>query len=91
MYARNSPAADAASGRAPEPGLKGDLVDIGLRLRAGKSVFFVFGERERRSNLEALFGSGSVWSNLDRFELRLSSSAILIESSSSPAINNFAR
>lgn len=35
------------------------------------------GERERRSNLEARFGSGSVWSKRDRLVDRRSSSAML--------------
>lgn len=35
------------------------------------------GDRDRRSNREERFGSGSVWSNRERFEPLRSSSAIL--------------
>ena len=53
----------------------GLLDAIGLLLRC-ESLCLVEGERERRSNLEARFGSGSVWSKRDRFVERRSSSAI---------------
>lgn len=58
------------------PGLIGDLIGKGLRLRRESEVFDV-GDRDRLSNREARLGSGSVWSNLDLLELFLSSSAIL--------------
>ena len=50
---------------------------IGLLLRR-ESLCLVVGERERRSNLEVRFGSGSVWSKRDRFVERRSSSAMLL-------------
>ena len=54
------------------------LAAIGLLLRRVSGCRLV-GERERRSNLEARFGSGSVWSNRDRFEVRRSSSAMIMD------------
>lgn len=53
-----------------------EALPIGLLLRLG-SDFLAWGERERRSNLEALFGSGSVWSKRERFAVRRSVSSIL--------------
>ena len=47
----------------------------GLRLRRVSEVLLV-GDRERRSKREVRFTSGSVWSNLERFETFRSSSAI---------------
>ena len=41
------------------------------------SCFLAGGDLERRSNLEALLGSGSVWSNRDRLALLLSVSSIV--------------
>ncbi len=58
-----------------EPGLKDDFSGLGLRLRL-VSECRLEGDRERRSKREDRLTSGSVWSNLDRFELLLSSSAI---------------
>ena len=71
------PAAEAASGfPVEEPGLKGDFTEVrGLRLRVESDCFG--GDRDLRSNLEAFLGSGSFWSNLDRLELRPSSSAMI--------------
>ena len=48
--------------------LDGDFWSKGLRLRLLSEVR-AGGERERLSNLEERFGSGSVWSNLDLFLL----------------------
>lgn len=53
---------------------------MGLLLRRVSGCRLV-GERERRSNLEARFGSGSVWSNRDRLEVRRSSSAMVKDKS----------
>lgn len=57
------------------PGLKGVFGAKGLRLRCVSEVLLV-GERERLSKREERFTSGSVWSNLERFETLRSSSAI---------------
>jgi hypothetical protein len=71
----------AAAGSTPPdfgvspPGLS-EALPRGLLLRLG-SDFLAGGERERRSNLEALFGSGSVWSKRERFAVRRSVSSIL--------------
>lgn len=53
-----------------------EVLPRGLLLRLG-SDFLAGGERERRSNLDALFGSGSVWSKRERFAVRRSVSSIL--------------
>ena len=58
-----------------DPGLKGVFGAKGLRLRCVSDVLLV-GERERLSKREIRFTSGSVWSNLERFEVFRSSSAI---------------
>ena len=60
------------------PGLKGVFGAKGLRLRCVSEALLV-GERERRSlsKREMRFTSGSVWSNLERFETFRSSSAML--------------
>ena len=70
------PAAAAGSEGLFTPSV-GLLDAIGLLLRR-ESLCLVVGERERRSNLEVRFGSGSVWSKRDRFVERRSSSAISI-------------
>lgn len=49
---------------------------IGLLLRLD-SVFFAAGDFERRSKRDVLLGSGSVWSNRDRFAVRRSVSSIV--------------
>jgi len=54
----------------PEP------LGMGLLLRLD-SDFLAGGERERRSNLEVRFGSGSFWSNRERFAERRSVSSIM--------------
>lgn len=86
MVLQNIPAAAAASAGslfgASGRGLSEALelssrgLAIGLLLRR-LSVFAAGGERERLSNLEVRFGSGSFWSNRERFEARLSVSSIL--------------
>ena len=58
-----------------DPGLNGAFGSKGLRLRCG-SDFLVVGERERLSKREIRLTSGSVWSNLDRFDTFRSSSVI---------------
>lgn len=47
----------------------------GLALR--RDSVFAGGDRERRSNREARFGSGSVWSKRERFAVRLSVSSMV--------------
>ena len=72
------PAAAAGSGGAfllSDPGLNGVFGVKGLRLRCVSDVLLV-GERERLSKREIRFTSGSVWSNLERFDVFRSSSAI---------------
>ena len=59
-------------------GVSALLDAIGLLLRRVSGCRLV-GERERRSNLEARFGSGSVWSNRDRLDVRRSSSAMVMD------------
>lgn len=54
-----------------------EALSRGLLLRLG-SDFRAGGERERRSNLDALFGSGSVWSKRERFAVRRSVSSMLV-------------
>lgn len=75
----SSPAAAAGSIPAGlEDSLAGlsEALPTGLLLRRG-SDFLAGGERERRSNLDCLFGSGSVWSKRDRFAVRRSVSSIV--------------
>lgn len=60
------------------PGLRDLLAANGLLLLC-VSDSRLEGERDRRSNREDRFGSGSVWSNRERFELLRSSSAIANE------------
>ena len=80
MVVGNIPA--AAAGSAPVDFLGSELgvselpLAAGLRLRFG-SLCRVEGERDRRSKREVRFGSGSVWSKRERFELLRSSSAIV--------------
>ena len=71
MHLANLPAAAAGSLGLFTPAaleLTGDFWSSGLRLLTLSDVR-AGGERERRSNLEERFGSGSVWSNLDLFLL----------------------
>ena len=76
----HSPAAAAGSRAAffvtSEAGLAVSLA-IGLRLRLG-SDFLEGGDLERLSNRDARFGSGSVWSNRERFTVRRSVSSIIV-------------
>jgi hypothetical protein len=51
---------------------------MGLLLRRD-SDFLAGGERDRLSNLDALFGSGSFWSKRDLFAVRLSVSSIVVK------------
>jgi hypothetical protein len=73
----------AAAGSAPAffalaaVGLSG-FRSMGLLLRLD-SDFLAGGERDRLSNRDALFGSGSFWSKRDRFAVRLSVSSISVE------------
>ena len=77
-YVCHLPAAAAGSDLTPESVvLKDDFVSRGLRLRRASGCFET-GDLDLLSNREVRLGSGSVWSNLDRFEPRLSSSAILM-------------
>ena len=73
----------AAAGSAPPffaasgAGLS-DALATGLLLRLDSVVGFrAGGERERLSNLETLFSSGSVWSKRERFAVRRSVSSML--------------
>lgn len=59
----------------PDPGLNGVFTAMGLRLRLASGCL-VAGDLERLSNRDR-FTSGSVWSNLERFELLGSVSAML--------------
>lgn len=74
----NLPAAAAASAGslfAASGGALSEVLGSGLLLRR-LSCLTAGGERERLSNLEARFGSGSFWSKRERFEARLSVSSI---------------
>lgn len=70
----NIPAAAAASTGDP---FASDELSWPRGLRSLPSGRRVGGERERRSNLEALFGSGSVWSNRDLLAVRRSESSMV--------------
>lgn len=63
--------ADSGAGLPEERRPRGDLL-------RRESTFLAGGDRERLSNLEVLFGSGSFWSKRDRFAVRRSVSSILI-------------
>jgi hypothetical protein len=70
----------AAGSRAPDFGVSTlglpEPLASGLLLRRGSDLL-AGGERERRSNLDALFGSGSVWSKRERFAVRRSVSSMV--------------
>jgi hypothetical protein len=54
-----------------------EALPTGLLLRLESECLAGGGERDRRSKREERFGSGSVWSNLERFAVLLSVSSIL--------------
>ena len=71
-------AAGSAGGFLPEStaGLPEPL-SMGLLLRLESECLTGGGDRDRRSKREVLLGSGSVWSNRDRFAVLLSLSSMI--------------